>query len=98
MKTIIKIICLADNGEPHIWDEAYIVYYDPVCNGKNISECLITSPDIKKALQFDNFHEAMDFWIQDSLTIPRRRDGKPNRPLTAFTVEFKQYNPLQKNT
>lgn len=39
------------------------------------------------ALTFESFEEAMKFWSKQSTVKPLRDDGKPNRPLTAFTVE-----------
>jgi hypothetical protein len=40
------------------------------------------------ALHFDDPGAAMAFWKTQSRTVPLRDDGKPNRPLTAFTVEI----------
>ena len=40
-----------------------------------------------EAKRFPNFIEAMDYWKLPSTVQPVRDDGKPNRPLTAFTVE-----------
>lgn len=44
---------------------------------------------LSKAMRFDSFREAMDTWKSQSITVPLRPDGKPNRPLTAFTVTIK---------
>jgi hypothetical protein len=38
------------------------------------------------ALVFDGFLQAMQYWKTQSTTRPLRPDGKPNRPLTAYTV------------
>lgn len=43
--------------------------------------------DIAKAKRFANFTEAMDCWKAQSTVRPLRPDGRPNRPLTAFSVE-----------
>lgn len=43
---------------------------------------------IHEALTFLSPMEAMQFWQQQSLAVPLRPDGKPNRPLTAFTCEI----------
>lgn len=40
------------------------------------------------ALRFDNFQAAFDAWKTQSTLQPLRDDGQPNRPLTAYTVEF----------
>ena len=46
------------------------------------------SPNKDEALVFESRSKAFDFWWTQSRTVPRRPDGKANRPLTAFTVEF----------
>ena len=44
--------------------------------------------DPARAMRFADTGEAMMFWTQVSRTVPvRDTDGKPNRPLTVFTVE-----------
>lgn len=43
--------------------------------------------DRDKALQFDDAGAALTAWKTQSTVRPLRADGKPNRPLTAFTVE-----------
>lgn len=44
--------------------------------------------DPKKAMRFSSFGEAHELWVTQSTTVPFRPDGRPNRPLTAFTVEI----------
>lgn len=39
------------------------------------------------AIRFATAREALTYWRQISRTVPLRPDGRPNRPLTAFTVE-----------
>ncbi|GAC1496137.1 MAG: hypothetical protein NVS1B2_15940 [Vulcanimicrobiaceae bacterium] len=39
------------------------------------------------AKHFDSARDAHAFWMQVHPTDPTRPDGKPNRPLTAYTVE-----------
>lgn len=43
--------------------------------------------DRTKALTFASPAKAMEFWKTISSVRPFRPDGKPNRPLTALTVE-----------
>jgi hypothetical protein len=43
--------------------------------------------DPAKALQFDNAGDVHRTWTQQSTTTPTRDDGRPNRPLTAYTIE-----------
>lgn len=45
-----------------------------------------TTPDIQKAKHFNSHKEAFDFWNQQVGDEPRW-DGKPNKPLTALTIE-----------
>lgn len=40
------------------------------------------------ALRFETGAEAMRFWTQQPVSRPLRPDGRPNRPLTAFTVSI----------
>jgi len=45
-------------------------------------------PDVDKAMTFPDFASAMTAWKTRSTVQPTRfHDGKPNRPLTAYTVE-----------
>lgn len=44
--------------------------------------------DINEARVFDDVIEAHAFWTQVSTVKPVREDGRPNRPLTAFSVEI----------
>jgi hypothetical protein len=39
-----------------------------------------------RAKQFENAEQALEYWRTQSKTNPLRPDGKPNRPLTAYTV------------
>lgn len=41
-----------------------------------------------EAKQFPSAVEAVEYWQAVDPTNPIRPDGKPNRPLTAFTVEI----------
>jgi hypothetical protein len=43
---------------------------------------------IEQAALFADVATAMEFLNTQSCTVPFRDDGKPNRPLTAFTVEL----------
>lgn len=43
--------------------------------------------DIDRAMKFDTMVEAVEVWRTQSRVRPLRGDGRPNRPLTAFSVE-----------
>jgi hypothetical protein len=49
--------------------------------------------DIRKALKFPTAGDAIQFWQTTSKGYPRRPDGKPNRPLTALTVQIEDARP-----
>ena len=42
----------------------------------------------KKKAQRYKFEEAFELYTKISVNQPLRADGKPNRPLTAFTIGF----------
>lgn len=44
--------------------------------------------DVNEAIKFANIHLAMQAWKKQSMTRPLRPDGKPNRPLSAFSVSI----------
>ena len=44
------------------------------------------TPDLAKAKRFPDFAAAMNCWKAQSRVRPIRDDGKPNRPLTAYSV------------
>jgi len=49
----------------------------------------VFTEDIGKAMRFVDVAEAMAFWQRSPTNHPiRSSDGKPNRPLTAWTVEI----------
>lgn len=85
MRFAIKIVSIAD-GSPSNLDGTFVRSYSPdAFRGRGD---VVTSKYIHKALLFDTKQEAMEFWRQPSTMHPTRPDGKPNRPLTAFTVEI----------
>ncbi len=51
---------------------------------------LVTTPDIEQATKFEGV-DAFVLWRTPDPRAPVRDDGKPNRPLTAFTVEIEEY-------
>jgi len=53
--------------------------------------------DIHQAKHFSSVMEAMEFWKRQSNVLPIRPDGKPNRPLTAYTVTLERVPHENKN-
>jgi hypothetical protein len=92
MSVIIRLLCLVD-GTSTPYDGQYLVSYDPERTGLRIGgqrlQCTIeTTTDPAKAKQYPDHGAAMEDWRRQSVRRPFRPwDGKPNRPLTAFTVE-----------
>lgn len=67
----------------------YLKSYDiEAHNGRGAVEL---TADINEALQFASVREALQAWNTQSRTTPLRDDGRPNKPLTALTVELLPY-------
>lgn len=86
--SVIKIIQLSD-GTSTPFDGQYVLEYDPTRGGFDPDgrpmQChLVTTPDRGAALDLPGI-EVIELWRKAHGT---RADGKPNRPLTAFTVEI----------
>lgn len=60
----------------------YLVTYDPA-GGIDSLVC----GELDDARRFDSAKQAMELWRAVQPDDPIRPDGKPNRPLSAFTVE-----------
>lgn len=55
---------------------------------------ITTTADISRAIVFESFFDAWSAWRTQSTVQPLREyDGKPNRPLTAFTIEIVTVEP-----
>lgn len=80
---VIKVVGFA-NGDASAYDGQYIQSYDPEWGAIGR---VWTTADPTKALKFADLAEALEFWKTESKTKPLRPDGKPNRPMTALTIE-----------
>lgn len=49
---------------------------------------VILTFDVREAISFETKAEAFTFWMRSPSCRPTRDDGRPNRPLTAYTVEI----------
>lgn len=87
MKGIVIFLVGPAAGGSTLHDESYVVDYQPEFWATNDYPWLATSRDIAKARVFPSITEAHAYWRQ---TPPApddvRPDGRPNRPLTGFTV------------
>ena len=82
MTKVLQLVAVA--GVPTMHVGRYVRQFDP--DGHDGRGDLVTTADIHEALTFPSAAEAMMFWQSQSKVRPLRADGKPNRPLTAFTV------------
>lgn len=83
MKYVIKVYGLYE-AEP--FDGQMVKSYAPEAfEGLGDVE---TTSSLSEALKFDTLRKAVAFSRQPASNMPMRPDGKPNRPLTAFTLEF----------
>lgn len=91
---VIHIISLA-TGEPSSADDSFVKSFDPLWNGNGLGVGhLIVTREVDHALKFSSLQAAWEFWKQESPTVPRRPDGKPNRPLTCWTIELIEESKL----
>lgn len=79
MSVLIRIVSRA-TGEPSADDGLYIGAFDPrpLPHGS-----VRLTNERRNALRFISTIEALEFWRQEHGMRP---DGRPNRPLTAWTV------------
>lgn len=84
-KVVLKIVGNSAGGDPS-FNGKYLTVYTP--NGFGGNGLIATSVFIREAKLFNDSIEALNCWRQVSKTHPVRPDGKPNRPLTAYTVEL----------
>jgi len=92
---VIQLLGLVD-GTPTRFDTQYVVEYDPMkWRYRDVSsiaeveqlvgEFLTVTDDPTKAKQFASMAEATECWRSLGPGV-RPWDGKPNRPLTAFSI------------
>ena len=67
-------------------DGRFLKYFDANAHG-GAGEIRTTAVETE-AIEFRDFHAARECYRRISTVQPRRRDGLPNRPLTAYTVEI----------
>ncbi len=87
---VIQIIGLANGMDSGGAEGQYVHRYNP--DGNMGRGDLILTHDKSKAKRYMDFKQATDDWRRISTTHPVRHDGKPNRPMTAFTIQVKNAN------
>jgi hypothetical protein len=88
---VMQIVCLTD-GTRTAFDGQYVVEYDPGRDGVDPTGrpmlCYLrTTPRVQDATRFTGY-DALELWRAVDPRQPTRPDGRPNRPLTAFTVSI----------
>lgn len=90
---ILRLLGTPRRETPH--DGKFIVDYDPTWmdapidegNGRRrLVKVLETTADRRLAKKFATMDEAYAYLTQASPNKPLRNDGKPNRPLTAYST------------
>ena len=83
---VMKILGRVD-GKPHRLDGLYVMDYCPDVRADGTVK-LAATPSVHQAKRFASAHEALECWRAVAAPPHHRRrwDGKPNRPLTMFTV------------
>jgi hypothetical protein len=101
MATLLKIVGLSDGSafDRDVWLAAYDVDANPKVNRSILLKdgAIIHGPyggrievtTIRdQAMTFADAGQAMAAWNSQSTRLPLRPDGRPNKPLTALTVEL----------
>jgi hypothetical protein len=64
----------------------YLLKFDPdAFGGRGLVDW---TPDKARAIRFASMEEAAVCWRRQSARVPLRDDGRPNRPLTAYSITF----------
>ena len=85
MTALIRAVGFA-NGKPCPHEGHWLKSFDhEAFGGRGHGEF---TDDIDQAMRFVDSAAAFAFWGKQSETKPSRNDGKPNKPMTALTVEI----------
>jgi hypothetical protein len=92
---VMQIVSLVSGDQATAFDGQYLEEYDPGRNGHDphgrpMLAHVKTTPDPHRAMRFKTAGEAMDLWQAVDPRQPTRPDGRPNRPLTAFTITLQR--------
>jgi hypothetical protein len=82
----LRLVSLADGRTDGVPVGCYLAAYDPEGNdGHGLASW---TPDPNKAMTFTTGEEAVACYRAVPRNRPVRSDGKPNRPLTMFSLLF----------
>jgi len=90
--TVIYVVGMVD-GTATAFDGQFVVDYDPgrqgfePGTGRPMFCHLVTTAEPERATRYTTA-EAFELWRAVDPGNPTRADGKPNRPLSAFTVSI----------
>jgi hypothetical protein len=92
MSLVIQLFDWGCDSCASAFNGQYLVEYDPFREGISpdgfaMTAHLVTTPDKVQALRFESASEAFDYSMRSNGV---RMDGKPNRPLTAFSLQFSE--------
>jgi hypothetical protein len=82
------VIILAGRADrvPFEHDGAFLKEFDPERGDNPFAGHVEFTRNIAEAKKFASHTDAFAEWTRVSKRLPKRPDGKPNKPLTAFTV------------
>lgn len=73
----------------------WVEWYDPdAMNGVGVVKL---TKKHTMAQRFASYRDAFSLWREQSSVRPLRRDGKPNRPLTAYSISIEPYEETTGN-
>jgi hypothetical protein len=82
----MQIVAFADGKPIGGYRGMYVASFDP--DGFGGRGEIVLCGTLADAKRFADHTAALEYWRQRSTVEPHRLDGKPNRPLTAYTVEM----------
>lgn len=82
----MRFISKAD-GTPSEFDGKYLYSWNVNPEGGGYEAAIVATPHSADAHHFADAAEALDAWRSRAANPLNRPDGKPNRPLTAYTIE-----------
>lgn len=85
MQCVIRILANAA-GYPCPEADHYVMNMD--CEAHDGRGHLLATKSLDAARKFATSGEALTYYQRTSRTRPVRPDGRPNRPLTAYTIEI----------
>jgi len=93
---VMRLIEVMQPGaSPTPYDGQFLQEYDPnrdgiSPDGKRMLAHLVCTPEPREAMRFANPGIAWQQWLLVDERNPVRPDGKPNRPLSAFSISIEE--------